>query len=128
MTKDSWTNQGTWIRRLVMPAVALGVGLLFWWTGPSPEMQEKQMMARVVQFLTEVEDGSGSGPEFFVKKEASNAYLQLVPPLEMVLLEDQDDQAGKRSSCRVTGAEGRWVELDFSGEPASLTAFRRSEP
>ena len=111
-----------------MPAVALGVGLLFWWTGPSPEMQEKQMMARVVQFLTEVEDGSGSGPEFFVKKEASNAYLQLVPPLEMVLLEDQDDQAGKRSSCRVTGAEGRWVELDFTGDPAALTAFRRSEP
>ena len=128
MAEDSWTNRRAWIRRFVMPAVALAVGLLFWWTGPSPEMQKKRMMARVVQFLSQVEQGSESGPEFFVKKEASNAYLQLVPPLEMVLLEDQDDQAGKRSSCRVTGAEGRWVELDFSGEPASLTAFRRSEP
>ena len=128
MAEDSWTNRRAWIRRFVMPAVALAVGLLFWWTGPSPEMQKKRMMARVVQFLSQVEQGSESGPEFFVKKEASNAYLQLAPPLEMVLLEDQDDQAGKRSSCRVTGAEGRWVELDFSGEPVSLTAFRRSEP
>lgn len=111
-----------------MPAVALAVGLLFWWNEPSPSMQLDEMEARIAGFLSEVERGSGSGPEFFVKKEASNAYRQLIPPLETVLLEARDDQAGKRSSCRVTGAEGRWVELEFSGEPATLTAFRRSEP